>query len=79
VLALLGAYFVSVALDAMAVVLGGIGYALGARGLGIVAVVLGIVAVFVGLLVGQDAFPGGGENEADGFLRGLSYERVAGE
>lgn len=53
-----GAFFISVATEAVGVMLGIVGYVLGARRLGLLAVVLCIAAMFAGLIVGPGAMPG---------------------
>ena len=58
VLAVVGAYFDSMAIEAMGIVLGVVGYYLGARTLASATILLCVVAVFVGLLVGQAFVPG---------------------
>lgn len=52
-----GAYFVSVATEFVALLLGVIGYYLGARRLGIAAVALAVAAAFVGLWWGAGRIP----------------------
>jgi len=74
-LALVGAYFVAVVLGFFAILFGAAGYVLGARRFGGATVVIGTLAIFVGLLVGQDAFPGGGENETNGIVRDIPAEQ----
>lgn len=56
-LVLFGAYFVSVATEVVALLLGAVGYALGARRLGIVTMVLAVIAAFVGLWWGAGRIP----------------------
>lgn len=72
--ALVGAFFVSIATDVLAIVLGMIGYALGARILGAVVVFLSIVTLFVGLAVGPIAIPGSYDRQTDGISRPSSGE-----
>ena len=79
ILALIGAYFVSVALGAVGIVLGVAGYALGARRLGVVAVVLGVVSIFVGLLVGQGVMAGSYDRAVDGWFRNTPVEQITDE
>ena len=76
VLAVIGAYFVSVALGAVGIVLGVVGYALGARRLGVATVVLGVVSIFVGLLVGQGVMAGGYDRAVDGWFRNTPVEQI---
>lgn len=49
-----GLYFVSIAMEAVGIVLGITGYALGARKLGVLAIVLCTAAIFVSYLIGQE-------------------------
>lgn len=79
VLAVIGAFFVSVALGAVGIVLGMVGYALGSRRLGKATVVLGVVSIFVGLLVGQGVMAGGYDRAVDGLFRNNPIERITGE
>jgi len=79
VLAVIGAYFVSVALGAVGIVLGVAGYYLGARKLGSAAVVLGVVSIFVGLLVGQGVIPGSYDRAVDGWFRDTPVEQITDE
>lgn len=51
--ALLGAFFVSIALGALGAFLGAAGYFLGSRKLGVATIVVGMISIFVGLFVGQ--------------------------
>ncbi len=69
----LGALFVSVAMDAIALCLGVVGYFLGARRLGIVVVVLSVLAAIVGMLIGQGYIPSvfDWNTLADGLRRGM--------
>ena len=76
ILALIGAYFVSVALGAVGVVLGVVGYFVGARRLGVAAVVLGVVSIFVGLLVGQGVMAGAYDRAVDGWFRNTPVEQI---
>ena len=76
ILALIGAYFVSVALGAIGIVLGVAGYALGSRRLGTATVVLGVVSIFVGLLVGQGVMAGAYDRAVDGWFRNIPAERI---
>jgi uncharacterized membrane protein len=66
VLAVVGAYFVSMATEALGGALGVAGYYLGARTLASATIVLCVVALFVGLLVGQGFIPGPYDGEAGG-------------
>lgn len=65
-LALIGAYFVSIALGAVGIALGVAGYYLGPQNLGRVAIVLGVVSIFVGLFMGQGVIPGSYDEEVNG-------------
>lgn len=56
-LVLFGAYFVSVATEVVALLLGAVGYVLGARRLGIVTMVLAVIAAFAGLWWGAGRIP----------------------
>jgi putative Mn2+ efflux pump MntP len=58
VLAIVGAFFVSIASEGIGATLGVAGYLLGARALGVTTIVLCVVAAFVGLFVGPYAMPG---------------------
>ncbi len=66
VLTVVGAYFVSLATEAMGIALGVVGYYLGARTLASATILLGAAALFVGLLVGQGFIAGPYDGEADG-------------
>ncbi len=79
ILAVIGAYFVSVALGAVGIVLGVVGYALGARRLGAATVVLGVVSIFVGLLVGQGVMAGSYDRAVDGWFRDTPVEQITDE
>lgn len=57
VLAPYGAYFISLATEAVALCLGILGFGLGSRRLGLVAVALAVAAAFFGLLWGQGYIP----------------------
>ena len=76
VLAVVGAYFVSVALG---VVLGVAGYALGARRLGAATAVVGVVSIFVGLLAGQGVMAGSYDRAVDGWFRDTPVEQITDE
>ena len=52
-----GLYLISIAMDALGMVLGVVGYFLGSRRLGVVTVVLGVAAMVFGLLT--QGYPGG--------------------
>lgn len=67
-----GAYFVSVAVEAMALCLGMVGFYLGARRLGVAVVALSIVAAVTGLLIGQGYIVNPFEFDvANGLRRGM--------
>ena len=68
-LAVVGAFFVSVATDVLGMVLGMVGYFLGARVLGTVVVVLSIATLLIGLLVGPVALPGSYDQPTHGTER----------
>lgn len=69
----LGALFVSVAMDAVALCLGVAGYFLGARRLGLVVVALSVLAAILGMLIGQGYIPNilDWDGAADGLRRGM--------
>jgi type III secretory pathway component EscR len=67
-LALIGAFFISIALNALGIVFGMLGYALGARWLGPAAVVLALVTLLAGLLLGQGVVPGAYDRITDGLV-----------
>ena len=71
VLAVVGAYFVSVATEAVGIVLGVVAYYLGARTLASATILLCAAALFVGLLVGQGFVPGPYDGEADGVKKSI--------
>ena len=79
VLAVIGAYFVSVALGAGGIVLGVAGYTLGTRRLGAATVVLGVASIFVGLLVGQGVMAGSYDRAVDGWFRDTPVEQITDE
>ena len=79
VLAVIGAYFVSVALGAVGIVLGVAGYALGARRLGAAATVVGVASIFVGLLAGQGVMAGSYDRAVDGWFRNTPVEQITDE
>ena len=75
-----GALFVSVAMDAVGIVLGITGYVLGARRLGSLALVLCTLAMFAGVLIGQGVIPGDAYDRAvDGWFRNMPTERFTEE
>ena len=78
-LALIGAYFVSVALGAAGIILGVVGYALGTRRLGAATVVLGVASIFVGLLVGQGVVADSYDRAVDGWFRNTPVEQITGD
>jgi hypothetical protein len=53
-LAVIGAFFVSVAMNGLGMILGMLGYALGSRILGSVASWLSLITIFIGMFFGQD-------------------------
>jgi hypothetical protein len=79
VLAVIGAFFVSVALGAASIILGVVGYALGARRLAVITVVLGTISIFVGLLVGQGVMAGSYDRAVDGWFRNTPTEQITDE
>ena len=56
-LAVIGAFFVSIASEGMGIGLGVAGYLLGARALGVTTIVLCVAAALVSLFVGPYALP----------------------
>lgn len=66
VLALIGAYFVSIALGAVGVALGVAGYYLGPQNLGRVTIALGVVSICDGLFAGQGVIPGSYDEAVNG-------------
>ncbi len=66
-LAIVGAYFMSVATEAVGIALGLAAYALGARTLGVTTIVFCALAAFVALLIGQGVIPG----SYDGVVNGV--------
>lgn len=61
--AVVGAYYVSLALETVGIALGVAGYGLGVRRLGLATVVISSVALLVGILFGQDVMTGGLHDE----------------
>lgn len=68
-----GMLFVSIATEAVGIVLGVVGYALGARRLGSLAVVLCTAAMFLGLLVAQGVVPGSYDEAVNGIKETLQH------
>jgi len=68
-LAVVGAFFVSIATDVLGMVLGMVGYFLGARVLGTVVVILSIATFLIGLLGGPAALPGSYDQPTHGTER----------
>lgn len=68
-LAVVGAFFVSLATSVLGMILGMMGYLLGARAFGTVVVILSIVTLFVGLLIGPLSIPGSYEQPTNGTSR----------
>ncbi len=66
ILAIIGAFFVSIATEGIAIALGLAGYFLGARILGVKTIVLSVVGMFLGLLAGQGVILGAYEEEVNG-------------
>ena len=54
ILAVIGAFFVSVAMNGLGMILGMLGYALGSRILGSVASWLSLITIFIGMFFGQE-------------------------
>ena len=69
VLAVIGGFFVSIAVSALAVVLGMLGYAMGARSMGRATIILAFVTLIGGLLLGQGVMPGAYDRITNGFFR----------
>lgn len=67
-LAVIGAFFISVALNVLGMVLGMVGYTLGARRLGPITVVLALLTLVIGLLLGQGVLPGAYDRITDGLV-----------
>lgn len=68
-LSIVSAYYVSIALGALGMILGMAGYALGSRNLGRATVIIGLLAIFAGLLFGQDVMAGAYDRAVDGVFR----------
>lgn len=58
VLALIGAFFISVATNVLGMILGMLAYGAGSRRLGTLTIVLAVVTLAIGLFIGQGALPG---------------------
>ena len=54
ILAVIGAFFVSVAMNGLGMIFGMLGYALGSRILGSVASWLSLITIFIGMFFGQE-------------------------
>ena len=76
ILAIIGAYFVSIALGAVGLFLGIAGYFLGTRNLGLITIILGVVSIFVGLLMGQGVMAGSYDRAVDGWFREIPAEQI---
>lgn len=72
VLAIVGAFFVSIASEGIGVTLGVTGYLLGARALGVATIVL-CMAALVGLFVGPYAMPGTYDELVNGIKEVIQY------
>lgn len=57
-LAVIGAFFVSIATNVLGIVLGMVGYVLGSRRLGTLTIILALVTLVGGLFLGQGVVPG---------------------
>lgn len=57
-LAVIGAFFVSVATNVLGIVLGMVAYVLGSRRLGTLTIILAVVTLAAGLFLGQGVVPG---------------------
>ena len=66
ILAFIGALFVSIGTEGIAIALGVAGYFLGARTLGTATIILSVVGMFVGLLAGQGVMPGAYDEAVSG-------------
>lgn len=67
-LAVIGAFFISVATNVLGIVLGMLGYALGTRRLGKLTIILAVVTLVIGLLLGPGALPGAYDRITDGLV-----------
>ena len=72
-LAIVGAFFVSIASEGIGAALGVAGYQLGARALGFTTIVLCVAAAFVGLFVGPYAMPGTYDELVNGIKEVIQY------
>ncbi|MDP8926791.1 MAG: hypothetical protein M3M97_07760 [Actinomycetota bacterium] len=68
-IAVVGAFFVSVATDVLGMLLGAVGYYLGSRVFGVVVIILSVVTLFIGLLAGQGVLPGSYDEIVNGYMR----------
>ena len=76
-LAVVGAYFVSVATVAVGIALGLAAYALGARTLGATTIILCVVGTFAGLLIGQGVIHGSYAEAVNGIKESVQFSRAA--
>ena len=77
VLAIVGAFFVSIASEGIGIALGVAGYLLGARSLGAATVVLCVAAALVGLFVEPYAMPGSYDELVNGIKELMQLAREA--
>jgi hypothetical protein len=73
VLAIVGAFFVSIASEGIGIALGMAGYLLGARALGVTTIVLCGAAALVSLFVGPYAMPGSYDELVNGLKEVIQY------
>ncbi len=73
VLAIVGAFFVSIASEGIGIALGVAGYMLGVRALGVTTIVLCVAAAAVGLFVGPYAMPGSYDELVNGIKEVIQY------
>ncbi len=74
-LAIVGAFFVSVALGALGIVFGVVGYGVGARNLGFATILLGVVSILMGLFIGQGVIAGSYDEVVNGIKESIQYPR----
>ncbi len=76
-LAVVEAYFVSVATVAVGTALGLAAYALGARTFGATTIILCVVGTFAGLLIGQGVIPGSYDEAVNGIKESAQFSPAA--
>ena len=67
--AVVGAFFVEIAIDVLGMILGAVGYYLGSRVFGAVVIILSVVTLFIGLLAGQGVIPGSYDEIVNGYMQ----------